>query len=57
MHKKEFYRYTTILFLIKQQSIPINADIKCYVKEAIQISDMTDEDIFVEVANYYDFFS
>lgn len=56
MERKDFYRYTTIIFLIKQQGIDIDEDIKLFIKEALQLSDMSNEDIFLEVATYYDVF-
>lgn len=56
MDKEQFYRYTKIIFTIKQQRIEIDDDIKSFVKEALLYSDMQDDEIFLEVANYYDIF-
>ncbi len=54
MERNDFYRYTRILFLIKQQYIDINIEIRDYVRSAILMSQMTDEEIFLEVATYYE---
>ncbi len=57
MKKNDFYRYTKILFLIRQQYIDVDLQIRDYVRTAILISEMTDEEIFLEVATYYEIMS